>query len=117
MSKKIAIFDTVQGEHHFQLKDMEENNKNQKGKYLGIGIAIGLPIGMAIGIAMDNIAIGPAIGVSLGAGVGIALEAKYNKTEENMLPTGRRKVFSLILIGIIALATAGLLITYFIARN
>jgi len=96
---------------------MEENRKKQKGKYFIIGIAIGMPIGIVIGIAMENIAIGPAIGVSFGAGLGVALEAKYNKTEDNLLPTGRRKVFSLILIGIIALAMIGLLVTYFMARN
>ena len=88
------------------------------GRFLaGIGLAIGIPLGIPIGIAMDNIAVGPAIGVSIGAGLGAALEARYNKTEESMLPSGRRKIFSLILIGIILLALGGLLFTYFLARN
>ena len=96
---------------------MEENKKKQKGKYFAIGLAIGIPLGIPVGIAMGNIAIGPAIGVSIGIVLGAILEARYSKSEENMLPTGRRRIFSLILIGIIALAIAGLILTYFLAKS
>jgi hypothetical protein len=96
---------------------MEEEKKNQKGRYFAIGLAIGIPLGIPIGIAMENIAVGPAIGVSIGAGLGAVLEARYNKSEKSMLPTGRRKIISLVLIGIIALALGALLFTYFLERS
>ena len=96
---------------------MEEKENKQKGKYFAIGLAIGIPLGIPVGLAMGNIAIGPAIGVSIGAALGVILEARYNKTGESMLPTGRRKIISLVLIGIIVLATGALIFTYFMARN
>jgi len=96
---------------------MEEGKKSQKGKYFAIGLAIGIPLGIPIGIAMENIAIGPAIGVSIGVGLGAVLEARYNRSEESMLPTGWRKIVSLILIGIIFLAFGALLVTYFMTKN
>ncbi len=96
---------------------MEENKKKMKVKYFIIGIVIGMPLGIVIGIAIGNIAIGPSIGLSFGAGLGVLLDARYNKTEENILPTGKRKIASIVLIGIIALAVMALLVTFFIEKS
>ena len=96
---------------------MEEEKKKHKGKYFAIGIAIGLPLGIPVGIAIGNIALGPAIGVSFGVAIGAILEARYDKSDQKFLPTGRRKIISLVLIGIIILAMGGLLLTYFLGKN
>ncbi|MBL7113811.1 MAG: hypothetical protein ISS19_17870 [Bacteroidales bacterium] len=96
---------------------MEEKVKKNKDKYFGIGIAIGLPIGIPIGIMLDNIAIGPAIGLSIGLVIGVILESRYNKSGNDMLPAGRRKIISILLIGIIGLAVGALLFTCFLGKG
>ena len=96
---------------------MDEKEKKQKGKYFAIGIAIGLPLGIPVGIALQNIAIGPVIGISIGVALGAILEARYNKSGEDLLPTGRRKIVSILLIGIIGLAVGALLFTYFLGKG
>ena len=96
---------------------MEEKEKNQNGKYFAIGIAIGLPLGIPFGIAIGNIAVGPAIGISIGVALGALLQSRYGKSDQDFLPTGRRKIISLVLIGIIILAMGGLLLTYFLGKS
>jgi hypothetical protein len=96
---------------------MGKQDNPQKGKYFAVGLAIGIPLGIPVGLAMHNLAIGPAIGVSFGVTIGAILEARYNKSGEDLLPRGRRRIISLVLVGIILLGTAGLIITYFLGRS
>lgn len=49
-----------------------DDEPEEGGETMGVGIAIGLPIGVALGVAMDDLAVGIAIELAVGLGIGVA---------------------------------------------
>ena len=95
-----------------------KENQYRKGRGFAIGLALGMPLGFSIGLAMDNLAVGPAIGLALGAGLGAAMERSYRKREEMETP-GRlkeKRIFSFIIIGVLAVGIIAMLALYIFAR-
>ena len=65
------------------LASAEQEGKQPKGYWLGIGICTGLGIGTALGTALENIGAGIAIGIAIGVGIGASLE---QKNKDNIRP-------------------------------
>lgn len=56
------------------------NNKDQKNKYTGAGIALGPAFGLLVGLLfLDNIILGMGIGVAFGLIVGAMMDAEREK--------------------------------------
>src|SRR3546814_15597724 len=60
---------------------MNESDKPEQKKGLGVGIALGVAIGAGMGVAMDNIALGVGVGIAIGVALGVALDNRRDKEE------------------------------------
>lgn len=76
-------------------REVEDQQREIRERYLGSGVALGsgfgLAIGAGLGAAVGNLAWGIGLGLSVGAGVGIALGAAWGEKHAESRGTGRRR--------------------------
>src|SRR3546814_3216007 len=74
---------------------MNESDKPEQKKGLGVGIALGVAIGAGMGVAMDNIALGVGVGIAIGVALGVALRSEEHTSELQSLMRISYAVFCL----------------------
>ena len=72
------------------------------GNTIGAGIAIGAALGVALGLAFGHL----ALGIAIGAGIGVALALEQNREGKavQMVRSGRRRLWGLVVGGLTLLA-------------
>jgi hypothetical protein len=62
------------------MDEKARRDKNEKGEYLGLGIALGLSLGAAVGMIINNVGLGAGMGLLWGIVIAeLAYDAKKKK--------------------------------------
>gem|GEM_PF-2978448 len=105
----------LRGAPSMERRDMSFNSGNNgdsnrrdsgstPGNTIGAGIAIGAALGVALGLAFRNLALGIAIGAGIGVALGAAMEQNREGKAAQMVGSGTRPLWALVVAGLTLLA-------------